>query len=219
MPKVIGIKFPYMLKIQDFRPGKNVLCVHDFVVIESQQGLEIGQVAYIDKEIKEVGELESIKRKATKDDLAKNEELTEKAKSLLPTFMEKIAKYGLRMNPIGVSCSLDESKVIFYFTADGRIDFRELARDLSRTIKKQAILRQIGPRDEAKIIGGYGRCGLPVCCANFMNNSESVSMEDAEDAYGMPKSAAKISGLCGRLMCCIKFEEGIGEREVGKGKK
>ncbi len=123
------------------------------------------------------------------------------------------------MNPVGVCYSLDESRAIFYFTAEGRIDFRELAKDLSRFVKKQAIMRQIGPRDEAKLLGGYGRCGLPVCCATFMSTSDSVSMEDAEEAYGMPKSAAKISGVCGRLMCCIKFEEGNEKANKGDHRK
>ncbi|MDD3481282.1 MAG: regulatory iron-sulfur-containing complex subunit RicT [Patescibacteria group bacterium] len=208
MSKVVGIKFPYTLKIEDYRAGKHNLKIRDFVVVEGQQGLEIGQVVYIDKEVKDDEELETIKRKATDEDQEKHNKLEEKAKEMFPIFTEKIEKYGLKMRPIGVSYSLDSSKAIFYFTADGRVDFRELARDLSRHLGKQAILRQIGPRDEAKMIGGYGRCGLPVCCATFMVGSGSISMEDAEDAYGMPKSAAKISGLCGRLMCCIKFEEG-----------
>ncbi len=207
MSKIIGVKFPYLVKAQEFVAGSLPVALHHFVVVDSGQGPEVGQVAYL-KELKgEPADLPKTIRIATEGDLARKKELEESAKDLYADFVKKIEKHNLRMRPIGVSYSLDESKVIYYFTADGRVDFRELAKDLSRGLKKQAIMRQIGPRDEAKIVGGYGRCGLPVCCATFMVNSESITMEDAEAAYGMAKSAAKISGLCGRLMCCIKYEE------------
>jgi cell fate regulator YaaT (PSP1 superfamily) len=204
MAKVAGVKFPYSLKVGDFLYEEKI-GVHDLVVVESPQGLEIGQVVYFEKDSSEQ-EQGKIVRKATASDLAKRDELEESTKDLFITFSEKIKKHDLKMTPVGVSFSLDESRAIFYFTADGRVDFRELAKDLSRYLKKQAIMRQIGPRDQAKIIGGYGRCGLPVCCASFTVNTGSITMEDVEGAYGMPKNAAKVSGLCGRLMCCIKFE-------------
>lgn len=209
MSKIVGIKFPYILKAQEFDAGDIDLKLHHFVVVESSQGLELGQVVY-EKEIGKDTSVESLPkviRIATEDDLSRTRELEEEAKVLFIDFVAKIEKHQLKMKPVGVSYSLDESKVIYYFTSDGRVDFRELAKDLSRNLKKQAILRQIGPRDEAKIIGGYGRCGLPVCCATFMASSESITMEDAEDVYGMTKSANKISGVCGRLMCCIRFED------------
>jgi cell fate regulator YaaT (PSP1 superfamily) len=204
MAKVAGVIFPYSLKVVDFLYEEKI-GVHDLVVVESPQGLEIGQVVYFEKDSSEQ-EQGKIVRKATASDLAKRDELEESTKDLFITFSEKIKKHDLKMTPVGVSFSLDESRAIFYFTADGRVDFRELAKDLSRYLKKQAIMRQIGPRDQAKIIGGYGRCGLPVCCASFTVNTGSITMEDVEGAYGMPKNAAKVSGLCGRLMCCIKFE-------------
>jgi cell fate regulator YaaT (PSP1 superfamily) len=210
VPKIAGIKFPYILKAAEFDAGELDLQLHQYVVVESPQGIELGQVIFLKEDkSKDKPELPKVMRIASAGDLSKTKELEERAKNLFGEFSEKIAKYELKMKPVGISYSLDESRVIYYFTADGRIDFRELAKDLSRGQKKQAILKQIGPRDEAKIIGGYGRCGLPVCCATFMSTSDSITMDDAEQVYGMTKSANKISGVCGRLMCCIRFEEGV----------
>jgi cell fate regulator YaaT (PSP1 superfamily) len=214
MPKVAGVKFDYSLKLSECLYDDLKLGARDFVVVSGNQGIEIGQVVYFGKKPDaEITDEKNIIRVATDDDIKKKLELEDEAKKIFTTFVERVAKHNLKMNPIGVSFSLDEAKVIFYYTSDGRVDFRELAKDLSRSLKKQAILRQIGPRDEAKLIGGYGRCGLPVCCATFMTTSYGITMGDAEKAYGMPKNAAKVSGLCGRLMCCIKFEEN------GEGKK
>lgn len=208
MPKIAGVKFPYVLKAAEYEVGDLNIALHQNVVTEGPQGLELGQVIYV-KEVKELPspEMPKVLRIATSGDLARNIELTEMAKSLFSDFSDRIKKYDLKMRPIGVSYSLDETRIVYYFTADGRVDFRELAKELSRSQKKQAILKQIGPRDEAKIIGGYGRCGRPICCATFMSSSDSITIEDAEQVYGMAKSANKISGVCGRLMCCIRFEE------------
>lgn len=206
MSKIAGIKFPYILKAAEYSAGELNLALHQFVVVDGGQGLELGQVIYL-KDSKKDEELPAVVRIASEGDLSKARELEDKAQELFREFIDKIARHELKMKPIGVSYSLDESKVIYYFAAEGRVDFRELAKDLSRGLKKQAILKQIGPRDEAKIIGGYGRCGLPVCCATFMSSADSITMEDAEKAYGMTKSANKISGVCGRLMCCIRFED------------
>lgn len=205
----IGVKFPNTLKIYDFTSKKEVKS-RDFVVVETTQGLEIGQVVYTDKKVNGKtleAPLKEIERVAGKEDLDKKEELEDAAKELFPIFTEKVEKYGLSMSPIGVNYSLDETKAVFYFTAEGRVDFRELAKDLSRTIQKQAILRQIGPRDEAKLVGGFGRCGRPICCGTFLLGTDGVSMEVVEKQYGMAKSAAKVSGICGRLMCCLNYEE------------
>lgn len=210
MPKVIGVKFAHTLKIYDFLPGEAKLNPRDRVVVETTQGLEIGEVVYVGKDLKIVdpeNPLKTIERIAGDKDLQNEKEMEESAKNLLPVFSEKVEKFGLKMNPVGVSYSLDGSKAIFYFTADGRVDFRELAKDLSRAIQKQAVMRQIGPRDEAKLIGGYGRCGRRICCATFLLGSESVSMETVENQFGGPKNANKISGICGRLMCCLNYEE------------
>jgi cell fate regulator YaaT (PSP1 superfamily) len=221
MSKVIGVKFPHTLKIYDFLPGNHKVAIRDFVVVETTQGKEIGQVVYTEREVNEknleapLKEIESI---ATEKDMTKQDELEGEAKELFPMFVEKIDKYGLAMNPVGVSFSLDETRAIFYFTAEGRVDFRELARELSRAIQKQAILRQIGPRDEAKLIGGYGRCGRPICCATFLVGTEGVSMDTVEKQFGGPKSATKISGICGRLMCCLNYEE-PGEKSIVKKEK
>lgn len=210
MSKIVGVKFPYILKASEFDAGDIDVKLHQYVVVETNQGLELGQAIYISKNARQKNEKEEmpkITRIATEGDLAKVKSQEEEAERLFEDFVAKIEKHSLKMKPIAVGFSIDDTKVVYYFTADGRVDFRELAKDLSRSLKKQAILRQIGPRDEAKVIGGYGRCGLPVCCATFMASSESITMDDAEKSYGMSKSAAKISGVCGRLMCCIRFEE------------
>lgn len=215
MTKVVGVKLPYSLGADEFcRDGLDEkVKLHDFVVVDNGQGLEIGRVAYIGKEHREKRELGRVVRLATKSDLEKKARLEKDAGDLLTVFADKIKKHRLKMNPLVVSYSLDESRIIFCFSADGRVDFRELSRDLSRTLKKQATMRQVGPRDQAKLMGGYGRCGLPVCCASFMNNSASITMEDVEASYGVSKSSGKVSGLCGRLMCCIGFE---GEKKEAK---
>lgn len=218
--KAIGVKFPYTLKIYDFLAGNEKISPRDFVVVETTQGMEIGQVIYTEKKIDEKNleaPLKEIIRVAVDEDIKKQEELKEAAKELYPVFIEKIEHYGLPMTPVGVSYSLDESKVVFYFTAEGRVDFRELAKDLSRTIQKQAILRQIGPRDEAKLVGGYGRCGRPICCGTFLAGTEGISMDLVEKQYGVQKNASKVSGICGRLMCCLNYEEA--EKSTHKGVK
>lgn len=220
MTKAIGVKFPYTMKIYDFLAGEKKVNLRDFVVVETTQGVEIGQVVYAEKSVDEKSleaPLKEILRIATDEDFKKQEEQVVEAKELFPVFSDKIESHNLAMTPIGVSYSLDESKVIFYFTAEGRVDFRELAKDLSRTVQKQAILRQIGPRDEAKMIGGYGRCGRPICCGSFLSGVEGVSMEEVEAKYGTQKNISKISGVCGRLMCCLNYEEN--EKSAHKVKK
>lgn len=210
MPKVVGIKFAHTLKTYDFLPGEAKLNPRDKVVVDTTQGLEIGEVVYVGKDLKIVdpeNPLKAIERIANDKDMAKEKEMDEEAKGLLPIFVEKIEKYGLKMNPVGASYSLDGAKAIFYFTSEGRVDFRELAKDISRSIHKQAIMRQIGPRDEAKLIGGYGRCGRRICCASFLQGAEGVSLDTVEAQFGGPKNANKISGICGRLMCCLNYEE------------
>lgn len=217
MTKAIGVKFPHTLKIYDFLPGRTKVKIRDFVLVETTQGLEIGQVVYIDREVNEKESetpLKEIERLATSEDIKSARDLEESAKEYLPLFVEKIERYDLPMNPVGVGLSFDESKAIFYFTSEGRVDFRELSKDLSRAIKKQAVLRQIGPRDEAKLVGGYGRCGRPICCSNFLLGTEGVTMETVEAQYGMPKNANKVSGICGRLMCCLNYE--IPEKKTEK---
>lgn len=215
MIKTIGVKFPYSLRVYDFSAGEHKVNIREHVVVETTQGMEVGEVIYVDKKTKEEPDspVKEIIRIADKSDIEKTAELEEKAKELIPVFRQKIEKYGLKMNPVGCSYSLDETKAIFYFTAEGRVDFRELARELSRALQKQAILRQIGPRDEAKLIGGFGRCGRQLCCASFLSAVEGVSMETVEKQFGAPKNANKISGACGRLMCCLNYE-GQSKKEI-----
>ena len=125
----------------------------------------------------------------------------------LSLFREKVTELNLEMKPITVELSFDGEKAIFYFTAENRVDFRELIKILSRNVKKQVIMRQIGPRDEAKMLGGFGICGQPVCCVRFLTQAESVSMDMARGQYETNVNANKVTGLCGRLMCCLAFEE------------
>lgn len=219
MRKIAGVRLSYSLKLGEaFYDEKIKLSIRDHVVVSSSTGIDIGQVFFVGKNRHDGKEedLSEILRVATQEDLNKKEELKKAEKEALLLFSDKINKHSLRMSPIGASISLDETKIVFYYSADGRVDFRELSRDISRTIKKQAVLRQIGPRDKARAIGGHGRCGLSLCCATFLKDSPGINMDDAEAAYGMPKNAAKISGLCGRLMCCIKFEGPTEERKVSK---
>jgi len=218
MSKLAGVKLPYSLSVLECSYEGISLGLHDFVVVDTDQGLEIGKVVFLKKKSDNEKNPSKIVRIATDNDLQKKAQLEDEARGLFTVFSSKILKYKLKMTPLGVGYSLDGSKIVFYFSADGRVDFRELARDLSRSLKKQAIMRQVGPRDQAKLIGGYGRCGLPVCCASFMNNAFNITMDDVESAYGMPKNAAKISGLCGRLMCCVKFEQGFNSKEKGDKK-
>jgi len=133
----------------------------------------------------------------------------------MPKFKEKVKKYGLLMKPVMVDFTLDGEKMIFYFTSENRIDFRDLVKDLARTFKKQVKLRQIGARDEAKIYSGFGMCGRPVCCRSFLVSNETITMDMARMQYESGVSASKISGMCGRLMCCLAFEK----NEKGKSLK
>jgi cell fate regulator YaaT (PSP1 superfamily) len=206
MNNIAGIKFPYSLKIYEYLWGNENLSPRDVVVVETSQGIELGEIVYIGKKAPSE-EMDRVMRVATESDLKKRDFLEEKSKDYYPDFVAKIKRYNLKMSPISCSSSLDESKITFFFTADGRVDFRELARDLSRTFQKQAILRQVGPRDQAKIVGGYGRCGRQICCASFLWGQDGVSMEKVEAQFGAPKNASKISGVCGRLMCCLNYEE------------
>lgn len=219
MSKIAGVRFLYSLKLTECLYPENLdISPRDFVVVRGSFGVDIGQVFFVGKNStkNEEANLEEIIRKATEEDLSKKEELKDTEKEYLLLFFDKVNKYNLRMSPVGVGISLDEQKAVFYYSASGRIDFRELSKDLSRSIKKQAVLRQIGPRDKASIVGGYGRCGLSLCCATFLTDSPGINLEDAEEVYGMPKNVSKISGLCGRLMCCIKFEEKEEKRSTKK---
>lgn len=210
MIKVIGVQFNSSLKIYDFKPGRHEAEINDWVVVETSQGVDIGRVVYVGKEVspKDVEEpYKEITRIADDKDLSRFEHMREEGKKFLEEYKAKVLKLGLEMKPTDVELTFDGEKVIFYFTAENRVDFRELIKELSRLTKKQVIMRQIGPRDEAKMLGGYGICGNEVCCKRFLVKMTSVTMDMARDQYESNVNANKVTGCCGRLMCCLAFED------------
>ncbi len=220
MLKVIGVQFTSSLKIYDFKPGRNKVEINDQVVVTTTQGMEIGRVVYIDKEVSQKDSDEPYKeivRVADEKDLNRWNKMREDGYQYLPLFREKVGELNLEMKPITVEFSFDGEKAIFYFTAENRVDFRELIKILSRHIGKQVVMRQIGPRDEAKMLGGHGICGQQVCCVRFLKQAESVSMDMARDQYETSVNANKVTGLCGRLMCCLAFED-AGKKKKGSAK-
>lgn len=180
----------------------------DFVILEFDRGLDYGQIisdpqAMLDVRIE--GSPKKIMRLASEQDLKQIEDNREKAKEAISICLNKIQEHKLDMKLIEVEYSFDRSKIIFYFTAEGRVDFRSLVKDLAKVFKARIELRQIGVRDEAKLFGGYGPCGRPLCCATFLKDFEPVTIKMAKEE-GLPLNPPKISGLCGRLMCCLSFE-------------
>ncbi|HET7629509.1 MAG TPA: stage 0 sporulation family protein [Bacillales bacterium] len=208
MYDVIGVRFKKAGKIYYFDPGKLQTARDDFVIVETARGVEYGKVV-IDK--KTVGEkdvvlpLKKVIRIASKKDRAQVEENREAATEAFDICLEKIAKHGLEMKLVNAEYTFDRNKVIFYFTADGRVDFRELVKDLASVFRTRIELRQIGVRDEAKMLGGIGPCGRMLCCSTFLGDFEPVSIKMAKD-QNLSLNPAKISGVCGRLMCCLKYE-------------
>jgi cell fate regulator YaaT (PSP1 superfamily) len=205
---VVGIRFKKAGKIYFFDPGEVSLTPGDGAIVETARGVEFGQVAAGPLEVEEsdiVAPLKKVIRKATDLD---NEQLTankEKEESAFKTGLEKIAAHNLPMKLVSVEQTFDGNKIIFYFTADGRIDFRELVKDLASVFRTRIELRQIGVRDEAKMIGGLGCCGRELCCSVWLSDFASVSIRMAKD-QNLSLNPTKISGICGRLMCCLKYE-------------
>ena len=209
MAEVIGVRFKEVGKVYYFDPLDNKLSTGDRVIVETARGHECGEVAMPNKEIDENElnhPLKPLVRIATKDDLRRVEENRRKEKSAYKICEEKIAKHNLVMKLVNVEYTFDNSKIIFYFTADGRVDFRALVKDLASVFRTRIELRQIGVRDEAKMLGGLGICGRPFCCSRFMGEFQPVSIKMAKE-QGLSLSPTKISGTCGRLMCCLKYEQ------------
>ena len=209
MLKVVGIRFKKAGKIYYFDPVDTGVEVGDHVIVETVRGLEYGTVVIGAREVEEnklVSQLKPVMRKATEQDALKVQENKVREKEAFNICLRKIAKHGLPMRLIDVEFTFDVNKIIFYFTADGRIDFRELVKDLASVFRTRIELRQIGVRDEAKMLGGIGSCGRPLCCATFLGDFEPVSIRMAKD-QNLSLNPAKISGVCGRLMCCLKFEQ------------
>ena len=209
MIKVIGVRFRQAGKIYNFDPVDLPVKKGDHVIVETARGIEYGYVVGNITEKRDedvVMPLKPIIRIATKEDDKKAEENVEKEKKAFKICKEKIAKHGLQMKLIDTEYTFDNNKVLFYFTADGRIDFRELVKDLASVFKTRIELRQIGVRDETKILGGIGICGRELCCHSHLSEFIPVSIKMAKE-QNLSLNPTKISGVCGRLMCCLKHEE------------
>lgn len=209
MVKVVGIRFRNAGKIYYFGPGKLQLKAGMHAIVETARGVEMGTVMTDPREVSEESVVQPLKpviRIATEQDEKQVEKNRQKEKEAFKICLEKIAKHKLEMKLIKVEYTFDNNKVLFYFTADGRIDFRELVKDLASVFKTRIELRQIGVRDEAKIMGGIGVCGRPLCCATYMPEFVPVSIKMAKE-QNLSLNPTKISGVCGRLMCCLKNEE------------
>lgn len=208
MQTVVGVRFKKAGKIYYFDPGKHSIAENDDVIVETARGVEYGQVVIGPREVEEgsiVMPLKTVQRKATPADAAKVKENRSKERESFEICEKKIAAHGLPMKLIDVEYTFDVNKIIFYFTAEGRIDFRDLVKDLAAVFRTRIELRQIGVRDEAKLMGGIGCCGRPLCCATFLGDFEPVSIRMAKE-QNLSLNPTKISGICGRLMCCLKYE-------------
>ena len=209
MAEVIGVRFKEVGKIYYFDPVGKKLSLNDRVIVETARGIECGTVATENRDVPDeeiVHPLKKMLRVATKDDLKKLEENAKKEKDAQKIFEQKVIEHELEMKLVDVEYTFDNSKIIFYFTADGRVDFRSLVKDLASVFRTRIELRQIGVRDESKMIGGLGVCGRPFCCNSFLGEFQPVSIKMAKD-QGLSLSPTKISGTCGRLMCCLKYEQ------------
>ena len=209
MTKVIGVRFRQAGKIYFFSPGKLHVKQGDKVIVETARGVEIGSVVTGPKEVKDeeiTQPLKSVIRVATEEDKRNEEKNREKEKEAFDVCLEKIRKHELDMKLINAEYTFDGNKVLFYFTADGRIDFRELVKDLAAVFRTRIELRQIGVRDETKIRGGIGVCGRPLCCHTYLSDFAPVSIKMAKE-QNLSLNPTKISGVCGRLMCCLTNEE------------
>lgn len=208
MQEVVGIRFKKAGKIYYFCYGNLDLDIGDEVIVETVRGLELGEVVSGPKEVseKELGDtLKSVMRKATEEDKERYGENKENEEKAFEICQQKILEHDLPMKLADVEYTFDVSKIIFYFTAEGRVDFRQLVKDLAAIFKTRIELRQIGVRDEAKMLGGLGCCGRELCCASFLGDFDPVSIRMAKD-QNLSLNPGKISGVCGRLMCCLKFE-------------
>ena len=209
MTKVIGVRFRTAGKIYFFAPGKLNIQTGDKVIVETARGVEFGTVVTGEKEVEDDKIMQPLKpviRIATAEDKKKDAKNRDKEKEAFGICLEKLRKHGPEMKLIDAEYTIDNNKVLFYFTADGRIDFRELVKDLASVFRTRIELRQIGVRDETKIRGGIGICGRPLCCHTYLSEFAPVSIKMAKE-QNLSLNPTKISGVCGRLMCCLTNEE------------
>jgi len=211
LKNIVGVRFRKPGKVYFFDPGQLNILKNQKVIVETTQGLEMGTVVISKREMPEekiVSPLKKIIRIATSKDIQDDDKNREREKEAFRIAQEKIKKYNLDMNLKEVEYKFDNSKILFYFTAEGRIDFRELVKDLAAIFRTRIELRQIGVRDQVKKIGGNGVCGRELCCCSFLENFETVSIKMAKE-QNVSLNPAKISGNCGRLMCCLKYEQDV----------
>ena len=208
MADVVGVRFKRTGKVYYFDPSDIELKVGDCVVVETTRGPELGQVVIAPSQVlaSEVTKpLKPVVRKADIEDVEQADKIKQKEDEALAECTELVAKLKLPMKVISAEYNLDGSRLTIFFSAEGRVDFRELVRELSHRLKVRVEMRQVGPRDEAKLLGGFGRCGRPLCCASFLSEFSPVSIRMAKEQE-LPLNPMKISGICGRLLCCLGYE-------------
>lgn len=221
MVKVVGVRFKAAGKVYYFDPGDFEIELNSYVIVETARGVEFGQVVIGIREVPDediVAPLKKVIRVADEDDKKHAEENEKKEKDAFGICLQKIEAHNLDMKLIDVEYTFDNNKVLFYFTADGRVDFRELVKDLAAVFKTRIELRQIGVRDESKMLGGIGICGRMLCCKSFLGEFQPVSIKMAKE-QGLSLNPTKISGTCGRLMCCLKYEQEAYEEVLSRAPK
>jgi cell fate regulator YaaT (PSP1 superfamily) len=208
MADIVGIRFKKAGRVYYFDPGEIELQMGDYVVVDTARGQELGKVVIAPKQVvnSEITEpLKPVLRKAEDADIARVQEMDQKEKDALIECGEQIAKFELPMKLLSAEYNMEGTRLTFYFSAEERVDFRRLVKELTKSFKARVELRQVGPRDKAKIVGGFGRCGRQLCCASFLSEFDPVSIKMAKE-QDLPLNPMKISGLCGRLLCCLGYE-------------
>lgn len=209
MTQIVGVRFKIVGKIYYFDPGELDIQPNMHVIVETARGIEMGEVVIGRREVEDEDVIQPLKkviRIATEEDFKQDEENRKKEKEAFAICQQKIKNHNLDMKLVDVEYTFDGNKILFYFTADGRVDFRELVKDLASVFRTRIELRQIGVRDEAKMMGSYGICGRHLCCTQFLSDFAPVSIKMAKE-QGLSLNPTKISGTCGRLMCCLKYEQ------------
>ena len=208
MPEIVGVRFKRAGKVYFFDPSSLQLDINDQVVVETSRGMEVGRVVVAPRQMVEAEITEPLKpvvRKAEEDDLKKVGDWQAKEEEALRTCQARVTQHNLPMRVLSAEYNYDGSRLTFYFTAENRVDFRELLRELASTFKTRIELKQVGVRDKAKMLGGMGRCGRHLCCSSFLCDFSTVTMRMAKE-QNLPLNPMKISGLCGRLLCCLSYE-------------
>jgi cell fate regulator YaaT (PSP1 superfamily) len=205
---VVGVRFKRAGRVYYFDPGETALDVNDSVVVDTEHGLKIAKVVIAPKQVlasELTGPLKPVLRKATAEDLEQEERARQKEQEALSRCVELATKFDLPINVLDAQSNLDCSYITVFFSAEGRVDFRQLVRELAAFLKTRVELHQVGPRDKAKLMGGIGKCGYPLCCATFLTEFNPLSIRTAKE-QGLSLEPAKISGVCGRLLCCLDYE-------------